>query len=126
MLNARDTYKNNSINSASKEQLLIMLVDGAVKFCKIAKLAFKSNNLKEVHVNLVKSQDIFYELIATLDVEKGGTWAYNLRNIYSFIIEKLTKCNIAKDEKILDEIFPVVQEVSDMWHEVYEKIKESK
>ena len=42
-----------------KEKLLIMLVEGGVKFCKIAKLAFKTNNLKEIHTNLLKAQDIF-------------------------------------------------------------------
>ena len=125
MLNARDTYKHNSINTASKEKLLIMLVDGAVKFCKITKLAFKTNNLKEIHANLIKAQDIFYELMITLDVSKNETWVINLKSIYAFIIDRLSKCNVEKNESILDEVFPIVQEVSDMWHEVYEKIKQS-
>ena len=126
MLNARDTYKNNSINTASKEKLLIMLVDGGVKFAKIAKLAFKSNNLKEIHTNLVKTQDIFYELMITLDTDKGGVWAENLKSVYSFIIDRLSRCNIEKNEAILDEILPVIQDVSDMWHEVYNEVQKSK
>lgn len=126
MLNARDTYKNSSINNVSKEKLLIMLVEGGVKFCKIAKLAFKTNNLKEIHTNLIKAQDIFYELMITLDTEKGGVWAENLKSIYAFIIDRLSKCNIEKNEAILDEVFPVVQEVNDMWQEVYKKVANSK
>lgn len=126
MLNARDTYKNSSINNVSKEKLLIMLVEGGVKFCKIAKLAFKTNNLKEIHTNLVKAQDIFYELMITLDTEKGGVWAENLKSIYAFIIDRLSRCNIEKNEAILDEVFPVVQEVNDMWQEVYKKVTNSK
>lgn len=126
MLNARDTYKSNSINTVSQEKLLIMLVEGAVKFCKIAKLAFKTNNLKEIHTNLVKAQDIFYELMITLDTDKGGAWAENLKSIYAFIIDRLSKCNIEKNEAILDEVFPVIQEVNDMWQEVYKKVQESK
>ncbi len=126
MLNARDTYKNSSINNVSKEKLLIMLVEGGVKFCKIAKLAFKTNNLKEIHTNLVKAQDIFYELMITLDTEKGWVWAENLKSIYAFIIDRLSRCNIEKNEAILDEVFPVVQEVNDMWQEVYKKVVNSK
>jgi len=126
MLNARDTYKNSSINNVSKEKLLIMLVEGGVKFCKIAKLAFKTNNLKEIHTNLVKAQDIFYELMITLDTEKGGVLAENLKSIYAFIIDRLSRCNIEKNEAILDEVFPVVQEVNDMWQEVYKKVVNSK
>ncbi|BAK81043.1 flagellar protein fliS [Candidatus Arthromitus sp. SFB-rat-Yit] len=103
-----------------------MLVEGGVKFCKIAKLAFKTNNLKEIHTNLIKAQDIFYELMITLDTEKGGVWAENLKSIYAFIIDRLSKCNIEKNEAILDEVFPVVQEVNDMWQEVYKKVSSSK
>ena len=32
-------YKNNSVNYASKEQLLLMLVEGAVKFAKLGRQA---------------------------------------------------------------------------------------
>ncbi|EIA23417.1 Flagellar protein FliS [Candidatus Arthromitus sp. SFB-3] len=95
-------------------------------FSKIAKLAFKTNNLKEIHTNLVKAQDIFYELMITLDTEKGGVWAENLKSIYAFIIDRLSRCNIEKNEAILDEVFPVVQEVNDMWQEVYKKVVNSK
>ena len=38
--NGYNVYKNNSVNYASKEQLLLMLVEGAVKFCKIAKTSY--------------------------------------------------------------------------------------
>ena len=34
-----NAYKNNSVNYASKEQLLLMLVDGAVKYAKIGRVA---------------------------------------------------------------------------------------
>ena len=62
----------------------------------------------------------------TLDTEKGGVWAENLKSIYAFIIDRLSRCNIEKNEAILDEVFPVVQEVNDMWQEVYKKVVNSK
>ena len=37
--NSLNVYKNNSVNYASNEQLLLMLVDVAVKFSKIAREA---------------------------------------------------------------------------------------
>ena len=44
--NGYNVYKNNSVNYASKEQLLLMLVDGAVKFAKRAELGL--NEKKEL------------------------------------------------------------------------------
>ncbi|MCG4471076.1 flagellar export chaperone FliS, partial [Lawsonibacter sp. DFI.6.74] len=66
--NPYNTYKQNSINMASKDQLLIMLVDGAVKYTKIAKIAIEKKDIQRAHKELIRVQDIFTELMATLDM----------------------------------------------------------
>ena len=68
--NGYNVYKNNSVNYASKEQLLLMLVEGAVKFCKIARQAIVDKDVKKAHDSLVRTQDIFSELIISLDTTK--------------------------------------------------------
>lgn len=116
--NAYNAYKTNSVNFASKDQLLLMLVDGAVKFAKIGRQAILDKDVKKAHSNLVKTQNIFYELMATLDVEQAGEWGHNLMSIYDFIVRKLTEANIKKDISIMDEIIPLIEEVRNTWHEV--------
>lgn len=123
--NAYNAYKNNSVNFASKEQLLLMLLDGTVKFSKLATQAMEEKNVPKAHENLVKTQDIFYELMATLDVEQGGQWAKNLLSLYDFIVRKLTEANLKKDVKIIDEVLPLIEEVRDMWNEAYKLSKRS-
>ncbi len=98
--NAFNTYKNNSVNFASKDQLLLMLVDGAAKFSKIGRQAILDKDVKKAHENIVKTQNIFYELMATLDVAKGGEWAESLMKVYEFITRRLTDANIKKSEEI--------------------------
>ncbi|MBE6044699.1 MAG: flagellar export chaperone FliS [Clostridium thermopalmarium] len=117
--NAYNTYKNNSINYASKEQLLLMLVDGAVKFAKIGRQAIIDKDVPKAHTNIVKSQDIFYELMATLDVKQAGNWGNQLMSIYDFIVRRLTDANIKKDVNILDEVLPIIEDVRNTWHEAY-------
>jgi flagellar protein FliS len=117
--NAYDTYKSNSINYASKEQLLLMLVEGAVKFGKIARQAILDKKVQASHDNIVKAQNIYYELMATLDVSQGGNWANQLMSIYEFIVNRLTEANIKKDIKILDEVLPLMEEIRDIWTEAY-------
>ena len=118
--NAYNVYKNNSVNYASKDQMLLMLVDGAVRFSKIARQAMINKDIQKTHQNIIKTQNIFYELMVTLDVTQGGQWAENLNNIYDFIVKKLAEVNIKKDVKILDEILPLIQEVRDTWNQAYE------
>ena len=65
--NPYNTYKQNSVNMASREQLLIMLVDGAVKYTKIARIAIEKKDIARAHKELIRVQDIFTELMVTLD-----------------------------------------------------------
>ncbi len=124
--NAYNVYKNNSVNFASKEQLLLMLLDGSVKFAKIARQAIIDKDLMKAHENLVKTQNIYYELITSLDVTKGGEWAQNLMAIYSFIVDKLVAANIKKSVEIIDEVMPLIEEVRETWNEAYKLSKGSK
>ncbi|BDR75928.1 flagellar export chaperone FliS [Clostridium tetani] len=124
--NAYNTYKTNSVNYASKEQLLLMVLDGAVKFSKIAKQGIEEKDIVKAHQNIIKTQNIFYELMATLDVEQGGQWAENLMRIYDFIVQKLLEANIKKDVKVMNEIIPLIEDIRDTWHEAYKIAKNTR
>lgn len=116
--NAYNAYKNNSVNYASKEQLLIMLLDGAVKFAKIARQALEDKDVKKSHENLVKVQDIFIELMVTID-RGAGKWAEDMFMVYEFIKEELTVINLNKDVEKMDTIIPLIEEVRNIWNEAY-------
>lgn len=124
--NAYNVYKNNSVNYASKEQLLLMLVDGAVKFAKIGRQAILDKDAKKAHENIVKAENIFYELMVTLDVEKGGDWAKALMQVYDYIVSELTQANIRKDAKIMDEVIPLIEDIRDTWEQAYKISKGAK
>ncbi|NFD29465.1 flagellar export chaperone FliS [Clostridium botulinum] len=124
--NAYNTYKNNSVNFASKDQLLLMLVDGAVKFSKIARQSIVDKNIVKAHENLVKAQDIFYELMATLDVNQAETWGNQLMSIYEFIVRRLGEANIKKDTKIMDEVIPLIEDIRNTWYEAEKLSKQTK
>ncbi|ADL51451.1 flagellar protein FliS [Clostridium cellulovorans 743B] len=119
LTNGYTAYKNNSVNFASKEQLLLMLLDGAVKFSKMSRQAIVDKDIKKAHENLMKVQDIFIELRVTLDINQGGEWARNLAKVYDFIIENLRKVNFKKDIELLDETMPIIEDIRNMWNEAY-------
>lgn len=123
--NALNVYKNNSVNYASKEQLLLMLVDGAVKFSKMARQALEEKNISESHKNLVKAQNIFTELMISLD-QNAGEWASQMYKVYEFIKTRLFEINIKKDVTMMDELMPVIEDVRNTWHEAYEVSKKNR
>lgn len=120
--NGYNVYKNNSVNYASKEQLLLMLVDGAVKFAKVARQAMVDKDVKKAHENIVKTEDIFTELMVTLDTS-AGKWAENMFAVYRFINEKLFEANMKKDVAIMDEVMPLIEDVREIWYAAEEKAR---
>ena len=123
MANAYNTYKKSSVSYASKEQLLLMLVDGATRFVKMARQAILDKEVPKAHENIVKVENIFYELMATLDVERGGEWAKKLMQVYEFITRRLTEANMKKDVNIIDEVIPLIDDIRDTWNEAYKLSK---
>ncbi len=117
--NPYSQYKSNSINFASKEQLLLMILDGAVKFSKIGRKAILDRNIELANVNIKKTQDIFYELIYSLDLTRAGEWGKSLASVYKFIVDRLVQANIKKSVTIMDEVIPLIEEVKTTWNEAY-------
>ncbi|MFL0246789.1 flagellar export chaperone FliS [Candidatus Clostridium stratigraminis] len=117
--NAYNVYKNNSVNYSSKEQLLLMLLDGAVRFSKIARQAISDNDVKKAHEFLIKTQNIFYELIISIDLTNTGDWGKDIVELYEFIIKRLSDANIKKDIKIIDEVIPLIEDIRETWNEAY-------
>ena len=122
--NPYNIYKQNSVNMASSQQLLLMLLDGAVKYTKIARMAILNKDIAKAHKELVRVQDIFLELMITMD--KNTKYMEDLYNLYDFIKNELAKANIKKDITIIDNTLPLIEEIRDMWYEVDAKIKSGK
>ena len=122
--NPYNIYKQNSVNMASSQQLLLMLLDGAVKYTKIARMAILNKDIPRAHKELIRVQDIFLELMITMD--KNTKYMEDLYDIYDFIKNEFAKANMKKDINIIDNTLPLVEEIRDMWYEVDKKIKSGK
>lgn len=116
--NGYNVYKTNSVNYASKEQLLLMLVEGAVKFTKIGRQAIVDKDIQKAHDSLRRVQDIFVELMSTLD-QSAGDWAVKLFSVYGYIKDKIFQANVKKDVAIIDEILPLIENIRDTWTQAY-------
>ena len=80
--NPYNIYKQNSVNMASSQQLLLMLLDGAVKYTKIARMAILNKDIARAHKELVRVQDIFLELMITMD--KNTKYMEDLYHIWFY------------------------------------------
>ncbi|MGL5693688.1 MAG: flagellar export chaperone FliS [Peptostreptococcaceae bacterium] len=123
--NPYNAYKQNSINMSSKENLLLMLVDATVRCTKLARQAIENKNIQLAHKELTRVQDIYTELMATLNMDSGD-FTKDLYNLYVFIKERLSIANMKKDIMIIDEVLPLIEEIRNMWHEANKIANEAK
>lgn len=116
-------YKKASVESASKEKILLMLYEGAIKFIKLAKEAGEEKKVKERGELIGRAYDIVMELASTLDLKVGGSMAANLEQLYIYIMEELTRGNITGDPKHLDNSLKVLNILYDGWVQAIESLK---
>ena len=82
-------YFENQVNTASPEQLLIMLYNGAIRFVGEAEEAMTTKKIAYRGERVSKTIAILTELSATLDHEIGGEIAANLAALYDYMIRTL-------------------------------------
>lgn len=121
--NALNAYQKNSVNTASKEKLLIMLLDGLVKFVKQGIFEMEKGNIAQTNNNFKKAQSIILELQSTLDVKRGGEIASSLELLYDYIYRRLIEANIKKDKEIGNEVLGFCIEIRDTFNEAYNSMK---
>lgn len=124
--NAYQKYKQTSVTSASREKLLLMMYEGAIKFTKKAIVAAEAKDIAERGINIGKAYDIIMELNNTLNFEVGGEIAKNLEQLYMFMTEQLTKANISGDPQPLKHVLKVLETLNEAWVQAVEQLKKQK
>jgi len=113
--NAYNQYKENSIYTASPEELTLMLYNGLVKFIMRGIDSIEKKNMEEAHNSIIRAQDIVNEFIKTLDMRYEVS--QSLRSIYDYMLSRLVEANIKKDRAILDEVLGFAKTLRDTWEE---------
>jgi len=102
MTNPYQNYRNQQIFTASQDKLLLMLFDGAVRFCNQASAALEKKKYDEANTCLVKAQNIIQEFQLTLNMD--FEISHKLYALYDFYYRRLIEANIKKDAKIVAEV----------------------
>ncbi len=113
MNNGYNQYKENSVYTATPEELTLMLYNGLVKFIMQAQSAIEENLVERANGSIIRAQDIIREFQVTLDMKYEVS--KNLYNIYEYMISRLIQSNIKKDKDILQEVLGMAKDLRDTW-----------
>ena len=104
--------------TASPVQLVVMLYDGASRFLRLAIIAYEQGKPLDAHVPLSRAQAIVEELLATIDVERGGEIAPRLQGLYVFCIAQMAEARLDGRPEKLQAVLGLLAELRDGWSQL--------
>ncbi len=111
--------------SASPEQLIVMLFDGARVAIRSAVLQTEQGHIEEKGKAISRALAIVNDgLLAALDRERGGEVADNLAALYDYIARLLLSANLDNDVEKLNQAERLLADIESAWRELEGKARE--
>lgn len=120
-INVQHMYQLNQINTATPQELVLLLYNGGIKYCNLAKSAIERKKVGEAHLNLIRAQDVLTELQVGLN--HNIEISKNLYELYDFMKRRLVEANMQKDIQIINEVIGFFVEFRDTWKQAIEIAK---
>ncbi len=116
MPNPYAKYRQTQVQTAAPEQLVLMLYDGAIKFCLQGKECIENKDVAGANAALTRVQDIISELQFSIN-DEAGEIAQQLSLLYDYLYRRALDANLTKDVTIIEEIVHMVRELRATWVE---------
>ena len=118
--NQAAAYRQREGAAATPGRLLLMVYDHVLANLARATVAH-NNGLIEARVEAIaRSRDGISELLATLDMEKGGAISAQLNALYSFVLAELVDAGLRFDAKKVARIAGMIRDLRDAFAVIVE------
>ncbi|MCX8956300.1 flagellar export chaperone FliS [Erwinia psidii] len=109
----------SAVMSASPDQLVTLLFDGALSALVRARLFLLDGNIAGKGESLSKAINIIENgLKKGLDENSGDTLADNLAALYRYMVQRLLQANLHNDSEAIQEVETLLRNIADAWKEV--------
>lgn len=110
-------YQQNQVGTASPEQILLMLYDGAIRFTRRAISGIEDNRPEMKLSGVAKAMAIIAEFSNSLNHDIGGQIAEDLDALYNFMMRELTSANLNNDIEKLRNVEKLLVDLRQTWGE---------
>jgi flagellar protein FliS len=107
-------YRDASVLTASPEQLVVMLYDGAIRFLRQAEHALAEGAWEHAHNKLGRGEAIIDELLATLNMEVGEI-SERLQAIYIFCKRCLIEARLQRNPEKVGQVVVLLADLREAW-----------
>jgi flagellar secretion chaperone FliS len=114
---APNAYRESAVLTATPEQLVVMLYDGANRFLTQSAIAMRDGRVALAGEKLGRAERIIDELLATLDLSVGEI-AERLQSLYLFFKEHLMAARLNQDASKVDEVARLMRDLRSAWGQI--------
>jgi flagellar secretion chaperone FliS len=115
---AATAYREREVMTATPAGLVVIVYDHVLANLRRAQAAGAVSNLEVRLEALSRARDGIMHLLMTLDVDKGGPMAVNLRALYGFIFTELMDEGRKRDPQRMDRLMHMVSELREAFSTV--------
>ena len=109
----------SAVMSASQQQLVIMLSDGALSALVRARLFLQDGNIPAKGLAISKAINIIENGLKVGLVESNGDeLTQNLIALYAYMVRRLLHANVNNDASAIEEVETLLRNIADGWKEV--------
>lgn len=109
--NAFQQYKEQSVNTMTPNELLLLLLDELVKHLVRCELALQQGDFEQLDASAGRSIDIVQYLDDTLDHQYPIS--HDLHRLYDYFEYQLGRVKIGRNKEVLGEIKPMIVDLRD-------------
>lgn len=121
--NGTGTYQQVSVFTAEPLKLVIMCYDETISCLRLAKQHYENRAYEAKGSILQKALNIIGELEASLDLNRGGEVAVNLKHLYQYMTRRLIEGDLMKDLRAFDEVICMLEELASAWRGIAQGTK---
>ena len=111
-------YRQSAVLTASPEQLVVMLYDGARRFLGQATAAMRADDIETAHLKLRRAEAIIAHLRDTLDLDQGDIAGRGCRRSTCSATAISTRRAVKRDPQKIEQVNSLLGELRSAWSSV--------
>lgn len=101
--------------TASREELRLLLLEGAIKFVTQAREGLLARNFEQVFNGTDNARNIIVELITSVQTSPNPELAEKVRSLYTYFYVRLTEASFEKSLEKFEEIIGLLEYERETW-----------
>ena len=120
--NPANAYLRTKVLTASREELRLMLLDGAIKFASQGREGLAARNYEASYNGISQCRNIVLELLTTIKPEFDPELCDRVKAIYTFLYSELVEASLQKSVEKLDGVIKILNYERETWAMLMDKV----